>query len=68
MVAIRAHCRSHLKRKTGCKHENIGRGVVAPEAPREAGDRGMCLCLTPGNNMGYCALSPVLPLVFHKIT
>ena len=27
--------------RTGCKQEKTGRGVAAPETPREAGDGGM---------------------------
>lgn len=66
-AAIRARGSGRLSGRTSCKHEKPSRGVAAQETPREAGDRARS-CLILGNSMGYCAPSPMLPLIFHKLT
>lgn len=46
VVAIRAHSSGCLSGRTSCKHEKIGRGVAAPEIPREA-RAGEGFCASP---------------------
>lgn len=65
LVAIKACGSGCLSGRTGCKREKTGRGVVALETPEEAGDSRECLSLIPGNSMGYCVLSHLLPLIFQ---